>query len=313
VPKRTNLFEEVVEILHRHMAGDATAEASAMLPNEATGALREVDMVIRGKQAGYELIVSVEAVGLSRKADIQWVEQMVGKHADLPTNQLVLVAQKGFGRKARALALASNAVPLAPDDLTTKNPDRAVLRAVRALWPKVFSFRPQQLTLKFADDDIPKGGWGDAMSTAVAEDDEEGVPVGDLLETTRLVYDMNFASLVRQIDLLNRTDDAEEQFTLVLFPAQGDEIQLPVDGVPKTLYLLNDNGRGYSLRWIKAVGTGTITVSKIPRTNALLGELKLNLAYGDGKVADRAALVVVPEGGDARGQLTVLIRPPHAE
>jgi hypothetical protein len=69
VPKRTNLFQEVVEIIHRHMADGATVEASAYLPSQRTGSDREVDVVIRGEQAGHEVIVSVEAMARSRKAD----------------------------------------------------------------------------------------------------------------------------------------------------------------------------------------------------------------------------------------------------
>lgn len=135
MPKRRNLFQEVVEILHRHMAGDATVEASAMLPSQSTGALREVDVVIRAKQAGHDVIVSVEAMARSRKADRTWVDSMVGKHADLPTSKLVLVSQRGFTEDARAAALARNAVPLAPEDLPSSNRDRDVLKAVPALWP----------------------------------------------------------------------------------------------------------------------------------------------------------------------------------
>jgi hypothetical protein len=105
VPKRTNLFQEVVEILHRHMAVDATVEASALLTSRGTGTLREVDVVIRAKQAGHEVIVSVEAMARSRKADRKWVDEMVGKHADLPTSKLVLVSEKGFTKDARAREL----------------------------------------------------------------------------------------------------------------------------------------------------------------------------------------------------------------
>jgi putative lipoic acid-binding regulatory protein len=76
VPKRTNLFQEVVEILHRHMAGDAKAEASAMLPSQSTGALREVAVVIRAKQAGHDVIVSVEALARSCKADLRSGDRM---------------------------------------------------------------------------------------------------------------------------------------------------------------------------------------------------------------------------------------------
>jgi predicted Mrr-cat superfamily restriction endonuclease len=116
VPKRTNLFQEVVEIIHRHMADDAVFESPAFLPSERTGADREVDVVIRANQAGHEVIVSVEAMARSRKADRQWVDGMVGKHSDLPTSKLVLVSEKGFTKDARAAAVTSHAVPLAPED-----------------------------------------------------------------------------------------------------------------------------------------------------------------------------------------------------
>jgi hypothetical protein len=100
MPKRTNLFQEVVEIIHRHMAGDSPVEASALLPSKSTGADREVDVVIRANTAGYEVIVAVEAIARSRKADRMWVDGMLGKHADLPTSKLVLVSEKGFTKDA---------------------------------------------------------------------------------------------------------------------------------------------------------------------------------------------------------------------
>lgn len=170
MPKRTNLFQEVVEILHRHMAGDATVEASAMLPSQSTGALREVDVVIRAKQA-------------------------------------------------------------------------------------------------------------------------------------------NFTELIEQIDLANRTEDSVERFTFVVGPTEGDEIQLEVNGVPKTLFLLNENGVGYSLRRIRAVGKGEIKVSKIPLTHGRLGDWNVNFGYGEGKVGGRDALLVVSERDEGEGLLTMRIRP----
>jgi hypothetical protein len=108
VPKRTNLFQEVIEIIHTHMAGDATVEASAMLCNARTDYEREVDVVVRSSAAGYPIVVSIEAVGRGRKATVEWVEQMLCKHKDLPTNQLVLVSQQGFTEQARKLADAGS-------------------------------------------------------------------------------------------------------------------------------------------------------------------------------------------------------------
>jgi hypothetical protein len=305
VPKRTNLFQEVVEILHLHMAGDATVEGSAMLPSQRTGALREVDVVIRAKQAGHDVIVSVEAMARSRKADRTWVDMMVGKHADLPTSKLVLVSQKGFTADARAAALASNAVPLAPEDLSSSNRERDVLKAVPALWPKVVSFTVEELGVNFTDDGVPTVGWGDTAPTVFVD---EGV-LGDLMEFTQRLYNENFTKLIEQIDLANRTEDSVERFTFVMGPTEGDEIQLEVNGVPKTLFLLNENGVGYSLRQITAVGKGEIKVSKIPLTHGRLGDWNVNFGYGEGKVAGRDALLVVSERDEGGGQLTMRTRP----
>jgi hypothetical protein len=165
VPPRTNLFQEVVEIIHRHMAEGATVEASAMLPSHSTGRLREVDVAIRGKQAGHEVIVCVEAIARSRKADRGWVDGMVGKHADLPTSKLILVSEKGFTKDARQAAVAKDAVPLAPEDLSSGDPDGAVVRGIPSLWPKVVTFSPESLSVKFAEE-APLGwlGAGSASS-----------------------------------------------------------------------------------------------------------------------------------------------------
>lgn len=304
VPERTNLFQEVVEILHRHMAGDATVEACAKLPSRSTGALREVDVVVRGRQAGHEVIVSVEAVARSRRADRKWVDEMVGKHADLPTSKLVLVAQKGFTRDARAAALARNAVPLAPEDLPSSDHDRDVLRAVPALWPKVVTFTVEELGVKFAET-APKDGWGDRPPVVFVEDGA----LGDLMEVTERLYKTNFAALMEQIDVANTTQDAVRRFVFVSEPAEGEEMQLDVDGMPRTLYLLNADGRGYALRRITAVGRGEIRVSKIPLTQGRLGDWQITFGYGEGRVGDRDALLVLTERDDGGGQLTVRLRP----
>lgn len=304
VPKRTNLFQEVVEILHRHMAGDATVEASAMLPSGTTGTLREVDVVIRAMQAGHEVIVSAEAMARSRKADRNWVDEMVGKHGDLPTSKLVLVSEKGFTKDARAAALASNAVPLAPEDLPSSDHDRDVVKAVPALWPKVVSFTVEELGVNFAEP-APNVGWDKNPPIVYVED---GV-LGDLMDVTQRLYKANFAELMEQIDVANTTEDAVRQFTFVVEPAEGKELQLEVDGVQRTLYLLNADGLGYALRRIRANGKGEIKVSKIPLTQGRLGDWQITFGYGEGKVGDRDALLVLTERDEGGGHLTVRVRP----
>ena len=52
MPRRTNHFQEVVAIIHKHMSGDATVQESAMLVSRATDAEREVDVSSGWKLAG---------------------------------------------------------------------------------------------------------------------------------------------------------------------------------------------------------------------------------------------------------------------
>ena len=114
---------------------------------------------------------------------------------------------------------------------------------------------------------------------------------------------------MEQIGLADIKEDAVRGFTFVIQPAEGDDIQLRVDGEPRTIFLVNANQRGYSLRWITVTGKGEIKVSQIPLKTGRLGDVDVNFAYGEGKVGDRDALLVVTEEGKGQGQLTVRIRP----
>jgi hypothetical protein len=70
VPRRSNLFQDTIAVVHQHLAGDAAVEESALLTERATGAEREVDVVVRSTVAGQEVIVSIEARATNRKADL---------------------------------------------------------------------------------------------------------------------------------------------------------------------------------------------------------------------------------------------------
>ena len=71
-----------------------------MLPNAATGELREVDIVIEGEINGVHIVISFECCNASRKAGSPWVERMIGKHRMLPTHRLILVSGSGFSAPA---------------------------------------------------------------------------------------------------------------------------------------------------------------------------------------------------------------------
>lgn len=285
------------------MAADATVESSAMLSSRDTGALKEVDVVIRSRQAGHDVIVSVEAVAWSRPADRNWVDKQLGRHADLPTSKLVLVSQSGFTKDARAAALARNAVPIAPDDLTGGDPAGRVVAAVKSLWPKVMTFQMQTFSVKFDDDDAPKDGWP-AEHPAVYADDSSRL-ADTIEEFVKPVYEKNFPGLMEQIGLAGIAEDEERQFILVL-----GNLRPRVNGVERYACLLNDDERLYSLKSITVVGKGTIQVSEIPLKHGRLGEVRALFSYGEGKVGGRDALIVASTTeGDDLGKLTIRVRP----
>lgn len=273
-----------------------------MLPSRDTGALKEVDVVIRSRHAGHEVIVSVEAVAWSRPADRNWVDKQLGRHADLPTSKLVLVSQSGFTKDARAAALARNAVPIAPEDLSGGDPSGKVVAAVKSLWPKMVTFEPHTFSVKF-DDEAPKDGWSAEQPALYADD---GSRLADTIEEfVRPVYKREFLSLMEQIGLADIVDDEERQFTLVL-----TNLRPRLNGVERYVCLLNDNGRLYSLKSITVIGKGTIQVSEIPLIHGRLGEVHTLFSYGEGKIGGRDALVVATATeGDELGALTIRVRP----
>jgi hypothetical protein len=76
-----------------------TVTESKMLRDAVLGE-REVDIVIEGEFDGEPMVISVEVIEHGRVATLPWVEQMLRKHRDLPTNRLLLVSKSGFSHKA---------------------------------------------------------------------------------------------------------------------------------------------------------------------------------------------------------------------
>jgi hypothetical protein len=77
-----------------------TVTESKKLYDQAAGVMREVDVVAEGTLDGDAITVSVEVIDHERPASLTWVDQMLGKHLQMPTNSLVLVSWSGFSKAA---------------------------------------------------------------------------------------------------------------------------------------------------------------------------------------------------------------------
>lgn len=304
MPKRTNVFQEVVAILQEHMAGDATVEESCWLVHRDTGNEREVDVVIRSKVAGHEVIVCVEARASGRKADSTWVESMIEKHRKLPTSKLVLVSQAGFYGPARRQAKAEDAVPLALEDLDVDDPAFVVVNAVRSLWPKEVSLKPESATLAVRKPDGTLLRVNDLRpdTTVFLED---GQAVGTLVDVFKAAYAANFPKVAEDIRLAAITRDIDRFFVI----RYGPPWTVAVDGEKKHLYLQwreSDSPEMHEIDRAEFRGQAVIRVGEIPLRHRRLGEV--TYAYGEGRVGDRPVLIVASED-EGGGKMTIRLRP----
>lgn len=139
MPRRGNPFQSLVRELHRDASETAVVRESGGLTDRITGQFREVDILIELHVHGYPIVIAVECTMKSRPASVTWVEEMLQKHADLPTDKLVLVSGSGFTSTAAAKARAKNVPILHLQDLedhawttVVGKQEQLVLESVRA-------------------------------------------------------------------------------------------------------------------------------------------------------------------------------------
>jgi hypothetical protein len=285
------------------MAADATVEESAMLTDRVTGQEREVDVVIRGNTGGHAIVVGVEATSKGRPATVEWVEQMVGKHANLPTDKLVLVAEAGFTATARERAEAAGAVALAPEDIAEGDPAFVIVNRLRTLWPKFVSFAPEKIGLRvLRSGDSPPYQAPTLADFPVYLDD--GQELGTLEGVIRNIIGGNFGTVAKQIGLADIDEDLDRFFVLQIAP-----FEVEVDGVKRGVFVRVEDVDPPELRPIDMVevrGRAEIRVSEIPLKHGRLGDTLYS--FGKGKVQEQDTLVVVTENEEG-GKLTFR---PHA-
>ena len=305
MPERTNLFQEVMAVIYDRLAGDAVKEESAMLVNRLTGEEREVDVVLRSTTARHETVIAIEAAGRARRAAVDWVEQMIGKHKNLPTDKVVLVSEAGFSKQARTLALAENMVPLTPTDLTDDDPTYQVVNAIPSLWPKTISLTPESARVW-----VERPGEGIKWFKAPADLDifrGDGESVGTLIPIFHALWDANFPRVLDQIGLADISEDTEQFFVLRVGP--GWEVH--INGEPERLYVRYQDGDAepqlQAIDGMEFKGKASITVSEITLAHKQLGEIDVKYAYGEGTVGGQPAIVVVTENEEG-GMLTVRLK-----
>jgi len=220
----------MIALAREHLARPGvTVTESKKLVDAFSGQEREVDVVAEGEIDGEDLVVSVEVVDRRRVITLPWVDEMVGKHLYLPTNQLVLVSWSGFSRPALAKISALPRVsaitpkPVLEEDGTP--------RMSKALCMDQITMTATILKVRVRRQD---GSMSDFMQVpkdvVLYDEDDQGIAlVGDLAD--RNVKSENIG---RQLgmDAHNRDDRSE----LKSFSVRDDEI-----GERANVFLRNDS------------------------------------------------------------------------
>jgi hypothetical protein len=149
MPKRSTPFQAIVYLVRQHYAGPGVVVTESKFLHDPVLGEREVDIVVEAEADGDLVVISLEVNQKGRRASVEWVEQMIGKHSRLPTNKLVLVSRAGFSRNARTkVALEAGRIEAIQPDIVTVDEEPVVKR----LFADSIRYNPTRCTVLVRDD-----------------------------------------------------------------------------------------------------------------------------------------------------------------
>lgn len=102
------MFQKVVYMLQKHLTDKAIVTESKLLQSKTTGEPVEVDIIIESYVGEIPIVIGIECTASVRPVDIEWIDQMIGKHGDLPLDKTILVSKSGFTKNAVKKATFNN-------------------------------------------------------------------------------------------------------------------------------------------------------------------------------------------------------------
>lgn len=290
MPKRTNTFQEVVAVVQTHMASDAVIEESAMVTPISGGAPREVDVLVTSAVGQHSVVVAVEASAKGRRASVEWVEQLLKKHEDLPTNKLVLYSSSGFTKAAHAKALANNAVPISGEPIADQDLERSVLAGLRTESSNEMYVAPVLALVSVERADGSVGSFVPSSDAPVVRPDGLGMT---FIEVVLLKFDEEIVQVVESLDV-----EGLVQGRYVTITWKDGEFTTVVDGEEVPLFI-----EGHRIVGVEFTVRVTFKTHNVDLTHMRLGDV--HVAYGEFAHGDDQALFVAT---DASGFDRVTLR-----
>jgi hypothetical protein len=294
MPQRTNTFQQVVALVHELLAEEgATVEESAMLEDHESGSKREVDVVVRGSLSGVPLLVGIEATASAQPVDVKWVEAELGKHKAVRTNRLVLVSEAGFTAQAKEKALANNAIPVAPEDLTAKDRRDSIVSQLGSVSAVSVGFTPMAAVARVTNPN------GETYTTEIYLDtlvvSDKGDELGVISEELRRCLDRTFPRFLQKMSMedIRRGHEAVVRFGM----AGWTDVPDPENLVAGLRWQPNpeEEAEFHRIEEILVEGKAKATLSEVALTHKRLAERIV--AYGEAPMFDSTINFIVVDDG----------------
>lgn len=109
MPKRSNDFQKLITFIEKEFSPESIEVVeSALLRESISDVEREVDILIQGEINGYQISIGVECRDRKRKADLTWIDEIIGKYQHLPIDRKVAISKCGFTKTALDKAVKYN-------------------------------------------------------------------------------------------------------------------------------------------------------------------------------------------------------------
>lgn len=233
MPKRTNLFQDVVAIVHEILNPGVDVKRSVMVEHDQIGDPREIDLRMILPSPDGAITVGVEARSHGRKATQEWVEQQKEKHSHLGTTQLVLVSDTGFYEPAERLAKANQILTVTPTDLQEGSVRAQIVGRLPTLYPRTLELGVDLFAVVIDVDDCAEA-IPIPVDPTVTLRLEDGRPVGTVRAVTERLMDARNGKVIDDAGLL-RGQDSRSATTVLPFPGpraiddSGAEVEMWVD------------------------------------------------------------------------------------
>lgn len=105
MPARSNEYQRLVYLINRALAqSEAQIIESAMLYDSEAQTDREIDILLKSKISGHEILIGIECTSVKNPVDLVRLEGLKEKHRKVGINKTVVVSRSGFTKTAKDYA-----------------------------------------------------------------------------------------------------------------------------------------------------------------------------------------------------------------